>query len=54
MAIVIALAFIVGVALSDPRNSGIALAILVVSYPLFHGTRQLLRRRALASGGGGP
>jgi len=35
--------FIVGVALSDPHHSAIALAILLVSYPLFRGTRRLLQ-----------
>jgi basic amino acid/polyamine antiporter, APA family len=44
--ILIGLAFVVGVALSDPHNSALALAILLVSYPLFHGTRWLLRRQA--------
>jgi APA family basic amino acid/polyamine antiporter len=43
-AILIGLAFIVGVALSDPRHSTIALAILLVSYPLYRGTRRLFRR----------
>jgi basic amino acid/polyamine antiporter, APA family len=43
-AILIGLAFIVGVALSDPHNSVIALAILVASYPLFRLTRRLFRR----------
>jgi len=42
----IGLAFVVGVALSDPRNGALAFAILLVSYPLFHGTRRLLRDRA--------
>jgi APA family basic amino acid/polyamine antiporter len=42
IAILIGLAFIVGVALSDPHHSAIALAILLVSYPLFRGTRRLL------------
>jgi basic amino acid/polyamine antiporter, APA family len=47
-AIVIGLAFIAGVALSDPYNGALALAILIVSYPLFIGTQRLLRRaRAL-------
>jgi APA family basic amino acid/polyamine antiporter len=43
IAIFIGLAFIVGVALSDPHHSAIALAILLVSYPLFRGTRRLLQ-----------
>jgi APA family basic amino acid/polyamine antiporter len=48
-AIVIGLAFIVGVVLSDPHDSAIALALLIVSYPLFVGTQRLMRRaRALA------
>lgn len=42
-AILIGVAFIVGVALADPGNSAIAFAILLVSYPLFHFTRRLLR-----------
>lgn len=45
IAILIGLAFIVGVALSDPHNSAIALAILLVSYPLFHCTRRLLQQK---------
>jgi APA family basic amino acid/polyamine antiporter len=44
--ILIGLGFVIGVALSDPHNSAIALAILLVSYPLFHGTRRLLRLKA--------
>jgi APA family basic amino acid/polyamine antiporter len=48
VAILIGLAFIVGVALSDPRNSVIALAILLVSYPLFRGTRRLLSGPAVS------
>jgi basic amino acid/polyamine antiporter, APA family len=48
IAILIGLAFIVGVALSDPRNSVIALAILLVSYPLFRGTRRLLSGAAVS------
>jgi len=43
-AIVFGLAFIVGVALSDPRNSVIAVAILVASYPLYRVTRRLFAR----------
>jgi basic amino acid/polyamine antiporter, APA family len=42
-AIVIGLAFIVGVALSDPHNSVIALAILMTSYPIYRGTRRLFQ-----------
>jgi basic amino acid/polyamine antiporter, APA family len=43
VAILIGLAFIVGVALSDPHHSAVALAILLVSYPLFRITRRLLQ-----------
>jgi APA family basic amino acid/polyamine antiporter len=46
-AILIGLVFIVGVALSDPRNSGLALAILLASYPVYRITRQLLKRAPL-------
>jgi APA family basic amino acid/polyamine antiporter len=42
IAILIGIAFIVGVALADPRNSAIAFAILLISYPLFRFTRRLL------------
>jgi APA family basic amino acid/polyamine antiporter len=44
-AILIGLVFIVGVALSDPHNSVIALAILLASYPIFRGTRRLFQRK---------
>ena len=44
-AILIGLAFIVGVALSDPRHSVIALAILLASYPLYSGTRRLFQHK---------
>jgi basic amino acid/polyamine antiporter, APA family len=50
IAILIGLAFIVGVALSDPQHSEIALAILLVSYPLFRGTRRLLHYKPLTIG----
>jgi len=43
-AIVIGLVFIVGVAFGDPRNSALALAILLVSYPLYRGTHPLFLR----------
>jgi APA family basic amino acid/polyamine antiporter len=42
IAIIIGIAFIVGVALADPRNGAIALVILLISYPLFRFTRRLL------------
>jgi basic amino acid/polyamine antiporter, APA family len=42
-AILIGVVFIVGVALADPVNSAIAFAVLLVSYPLFHFTRRLLK-----------
>jgi APA family basic amino acid/polyamine antiporter len=45
MAIFIGIVFIVGVALADPLNSAIAFAILLVSYPLFHFTRRLLKTK---------
>jgi APA family basic amino acid/polyamine antiporter len=45
IAILIGIAFIVGVALSDPHNSAIALVILLASYPLFRGTRRLFQHR---------
>jgi basic amino acid/polyamine antiporter, APA family len=45
IAIVIGIVFIVGVALADRVNSAIAFAILLVSYPLFHFTRRLLRSK---------
>jgi hypothetical protein len=45
MAIFIGIVFIVGVALADPLNSAIAFAILLVSYPLFHFTRRLLKKK---------
>jgi len=44
IAILIGIAFIVGVVLADPRNSAIAFAILLISYPLFRFTRRLLLR----------
>ena len=50
IAIFIGLAFIVGVALSDPHHSVIALAILLVSYPLFRGTQRLLRYKPRTTG----
>jgi basic amino acid/polyamine antiporter, APA family len=43
-AILIGVVFIVGVALSDPQNSAIALAILLASYPVYRVTRQLFQR----------
>lgn len=42
-AILIGIAFIVGVALSDPHKSAIALGILLASYPLYRGTRRLFQ-----------
>jgi APA family basic amino acid/polyamine antiporter len=45
IAILVGVAFIVGVALADPRNSAIAFAILLISYPLFHATRRLLQSK---------
>ena len=45
-AILIGLIFIVGIALSDPKNSGIALAILLASYPVYRLTRRLFKRAA--------
>jgi basic amino acid/polyamine antiporter, APA family len=45
IAILIGLVFIVGVALSDPRNSLIAFAILVASYPLYWRTRRLFQHK---------
>jgi APA family basic amino acid/polyamine antiporter len=45
-AILIGLVFIVGVALSDPRHSVIALGILLASYPVFSGTRRLFQRKS--------
>jgi APA family basic amino acid/polyamine antiporter len=45
IAILMGLAFIVGVALSDPYNGTLALVILLASYPLFRGTRRLFQRR---------
>jgi APA family basic amino acid/polyamine antiporter len=42
-AILIGLAFIVGVALADPHHSVIALAILLASYPIYSGTRRLFQ-----------
>jgi basic amino acid/polyamine antiporter, APA family len=45
LAILIGLVFIVGVVLADPGNSAIAVAIMLVSYPLFHFTRRLLRSK---------
>jgi basic amino acid/polyamine antiporter, APA family len=45
IAILIGILFIVGVALADPGNSAIAFAILLLSYPLFHFTRRLLKSR---------
>jgi len=45
IAILIGIAFIVGVALADTRNSTIAFGILVISYPLFRLTRRLLRSK---------
>ena len=47
IAILIGLAFIVGVGLSDPRNTSIALAILIASYPLYRRTRRLFQHEAL-------
>ena len=44
IAIFIGIVFIVGVALADPLNSAIAFAILLISYPLFHFTRRLLKK----------
>jgi hypothetical protein len=35
--------FIVTIALSDQRNSMIALAILLASYPVYWGTRRLFQ-----------
>jgi APA family basic amino acid/polyamine antiporter len=43
-AIVIGVAFIIGVAASDPHDSMLALGILIVSYPLFIATQRLLKR----------
>jgi APA family basic amino acid/polyamine antiporter len=45
IAILIGLVFIVGVGLSDPRNSLIALAILVASYPLYWRMRRLFQHK---------
>jgi APA family basic amino acid/polyamine antiporter len=45
IAILIGIVFIVGVAFADPVNSAIALAILLVSYPLFQFTRRLLKSK---------
>jgi APA family basic amino acid/polyamine antiporter len=45
IAILIGLVFIVGVGLSDPRNSLIALAILIASYPLYWRTRRLFQHK---------
>jgi APA family basic amino acid/polyamine antiporter len=42
-AIVIGGVFIVSIALSDQRNGMIALAIVLASYPVYRGTRQLFR-----------
>jgi APA family basic amino acid/polyamine antiporter len=48
--LLISLAFLAGVAMADPLHSWIALAILVVSYPLYRGVL-ILRERAMAPGG---
>jgi basic amino acid/polyamine antiporter, APA family len=43
-AILIGVVFIVGIALSDPRNSAVGLAILLASYPVYRVTRRLFKR----------
>ena len=43
LGLLIAVAFLVGVALSDTSHATIALLILLASYPLYRGTRMLMR-----------
>jgi basic amino acid/polyamine antiporter, APA family len=43
-AIFMGVVFIVGIALSDPRNGMVAFAILLGSYPVYIGTQRLFRR----------
>jgi APA family basic amino acid/polyamine antiporter len=45
IAILMGLAFIVGVALSDPSNGTLAFVILLASYPLYRGTRRLFHHK---------